>query len=73
MSANIFVRRILEWKPTVNMKKGKIERRWIGLRRCMNKRGMREENNREKDMNPNLVLVKENHCTLDCSGTNDKR
>ena len=54
------------------MKKGKIERKWIGLRRCMNKSRLREENTRE-DMKGNLVLVKENHCALDCSGTNDKR
>jgi len=40
------------------MKKGKIERRWIGLRRCMNKSRLREENTREKDMKWNLGSVK---------------
>jgi len=39
----------------------------------MKKSRLREENTREKDMKGNLDLVKENHCTLDCSGTNDKR
>ena len=55
------------------MKKGKTERRWIGLRRCMNKRRLKEENTREKDMKQNLALTKENHCTLDSSWENDKR
>jgi len=50
------------------MKKGKIERRCIGLRRCMNKRRLKEENTRENDMKQNLALAKENHCTLDSSG-----
>lgn len=72
MSANRFLRRILEWEPKGNVKKGKIERKWIGLPRCMNKSRLREEYTRE-NMKWNLVPVKENHCTLDCSGTNDKR
>lgn len=39
----------------------------------MNKRRPKEENTREKDMKQNLALAKENHCTLDSSGENDKR
>lgn len=72
MSANRFLRRILEWEPKGNVKEGKIERRWIGLRRCMNKRRLKEEDIKEMDMKRILALAKGNRCTLDSSGTNDK-
>jgi hypothetical protein len=72
MSANRFLWRILEWEPRGNMKEGNIKRRWIGGRRFMNKPRLIEENTRDKDMKRNLVFVKEDHCALDCSGTNGK-
>ena len=72
MSTNRLLRRILEFESKGNMKKGKIKRNWIAIIRCMNNRRLTEENTREKNMKGDLVLVKKNHCTLDCCGTNDK-
>ena len=65
MPGNRLTWRILEWEPEETRRKGRHTERWIdGERRSVTNHGQTEEDATDRDMCGNVVVVKENHCSV---------